>query len=266
MADRNPDRAEGRDYGRELYPFLYDDGGEAGRDKGAPASGGGEDPLLEEVKRSTRDKARTILDIRGRLLADQGAEIARCAEEMAARFAGGGTLFAFGNGGSATDASDAAADCLAPARPEWRTLPALSLNDDGAIVTAIANDVGFDNVFRRQIIAYARAGDIALGFSTSGSSGNVLSGLERAHEQGLLTVAFAGYDGGRMRDADCIDHCFVARSDHIPRIQEGHATAWHALLAAVQRGLASADPTVDHAADIGPPGDPRTRPSDEDLA
>lgn len=228
MADRSRDTGPDRDYGRELYPFLYEDGGD-GR--------GDVDSLLDEVKRSTRDKARTILDIRARLLADHGDEIARCARTMANRFARGGTLFAFGNGGSATDASDAVADCLAPPVDGWRTLPALSLTDDGAIVTAIANDVGFANVFSRQIIAYARAGDIAAGFSTSGGSDNVLAGLERAHRQGLLTVAFAGYDGGAMRDADCIDHCFVARSDHVPRIQEGHATVWHALLAAVQEAL-----------------------------
>lgn len=234
MPDRDRDLGPDRDYGRELYPFLYDDGGDGG--------GGGLDSLLREVKRSTGEKARTVLDIRAALLADQGEEMARCAQEMADRFSGGGTLFAFGNGGSATDASDAAADCLAPPVDGWRTLPALSLTDDGAIVTAIANDVGFANVFSRQIIAYARSGDIALGFSTSGSSDNVLAGLERSHHQGLLTVAFAGYDGGAMSDADCIDHCFVARSDHIPRIQEGHATAWHALLAAVQEALASGDP------------------------
>lgn len=228
MADGSRDTGPDRDYGRELYPFLYDDGGDGGDDV---------DSLLAEVKRSTRDKARTILDIRARLLADQGGEIARCAREMAHRFSHGGTLFAFGNGGSATDASDAVADCLTPSFDGWRTLPALSLTDDGAIVTAIANDVGFANVFSRQIIAYARAGDIAMGFSTSGSSDNVLAGLERAHEQGLLTVAFTGYDGGAMRGADRIDHCFVARSDHVPRIQEGHATAWHALLAAVQEAL-----------------------------
>lgn len=228
MADGSRDTGASRDYGRELYPFLYDDGGDGGGDV---------DSLLDEVKRSTRDKARTILDIRARLLADQGGEIARCAWAMAHRFSQGGTLFALGNGGSATDASDAVADCLTPPFDGWRTLPALSLTDDGAIVTAIANDVGFANVFSRQIIAYARAGDIAVGFSTSGSSDNVLAGLERAHEQGLLTIAFSGYDGGAMRDADRIDHCFVARSDHVPRIQEGHATAWHALLAAVQEAL-----------------------------
>lgn len=257
MAERDRDTGPDRDYGRELYPFLYEDGGEGG--------GGGVAPLLAEVKRSTRDKARTILDIRARLLAEQGGDIARCAREMADRFSRGGTLFAFGNGGSATDASDAVADCLTPPVDGWRTLPALSLTDDGAIVTAIANDVGFANVFSRQIIAYGRAGDVAVGFSTSGGSDNVLQGLERAHDQGLLTVAFTGYDGGAMRDAECIDHSFVARSDHIPRIQEGHATTWHALLAAVQHALASADPPADRAADAGLSGAHRSRPSDEDL-
>lgn len=214
------------DYGRELYPFLYD--------------GDGTDlsTLLEEVRQSTRDKARTVTALREQMRIDHGADLVRCASALAERFVEGATLLAFGNGGSATDASDVVADCLAPPFPRWRALPAIDLTHDSGILTAIANDVGFDNVFSRQIIAYGRAGDIAVGFSTSGSSSNVVAALRRAHDDGLLTVAFAGYDGGEMAAADFVDHCFVARSDHIPRIQEGHATTWHALLAATQEALA----------------------------
>lgn len=221
------------DYGARLYPFLY--GGGDGEPSGADRTGLA--TVLEEVRRSVLAKAGTIVELRGRLHAEHAAELGRCAVEMAQRFRAGGTLLAFGNGGSATDASDVVADCLEPPLPHWPPLPALDLTRDGAIVTAIGNDVGFDNVFSRQVIAYGRPGDVALGFSTSGSSRNVLNGLRRAHDDGLLTVAFAGYDGGEMSSAPYVDHCIVVHSDHIPRIQEGHATAWHALLAATHEAL-----------------------------
>ncbi len=231
------------DYGRELYPFLYDDGGSAPHPTGEDgdlAHAPHVDTLavlFDEVMRSTREKAQTVVELRERMRLAHRTDLARCAEAMAQRFVAGGTLLAFGNGGSATDASDVVADCLTPPFGAWRALPALDLTSDGAILTAVANDVGFDNVFVRQVIAYGKPGDIAMGFSTSGSSRNVLAALRRAHAQGLLTVAFTGYDGGVVAGADYVDYCVVAPSDHIPRIQEGHATAWHALLAATQEAL-----------------------------
>ena len=181
----------GRDYGRELYPFLYEDGG-------GDVDGAALGTLIEQVSASTLAKAREVVELRARMLADHGDELTAAATAMAAAFARGGCLLAFGNGGSATDAADAAADCIRPPVAEWRPLPALSLAADPSVVTAIANDVGFDNVFSRQVIAYGRAGDVAVGFSTSGSSRNVLAGLAQAHRQGLLTIAFGGYDGDRQ--------------------------------------------------------------------
>ncbi len=159
-----------RDFERELYPFLQNDTPRAGS----------LDALLAEVRRSTVQKCRETVELRGRIHAEYAETLLDAAEAMAAAFARGGKLLAFGNGGSATDAADAVADCLVPPNEEWPPLPALSLVGDTAIVTALANDVGIENVFSRQIIAYAERGDIALGFSTSGDSASVVTALAEA--------------------------------------------------------------------------------------
>ena len=149
---------------------------------------------------------------------------------MAQAFARGATLLAFGNGGSATDAQDLVADLLTPPFPGWTPLPAIALTNDIAVVTAVANDVGFENVYVRQIIAFGRPGDIAVGISTSGNSINVVQAFEQAKKQGLLTIGLTGYDGGKVMRSSTVDFCINAPSDHIPRIQEAQATAYHALL------------------------------------
>jgi D-sedoheptulose 7-phosphate isomerase len=127
-------------------------------------------------------------------------------------------LLAFGNGGSATDAEGAVSLFRNPRR--GRPLPAMSLVDDRAVLTALANDIGFEVVFSRQIIAHGRAGDIAVGFSTSGGSQNVLRALEEAWRRGLMTVGLSGYDGGAMAASEAVGYCLVVRSDSIHRIQE----------------------------------------------
>jgi D-sedoheptulose 7-phosphate isomerase len=103
------------------------------------------------------------------------------------------------------------------------TLPARSLVDDQAIVTALANDVGFELVFSRQLIAHARPGDIAMGFSTSGSSTNVLRAMGEARRRGVLTIGLAGYGGGAMAASGQLDHCLVVESDSVHRVQEAQA-------------------------------------------
>lgn len=222
--------ASDRDYGRDLYPFLYD----------APPAGDAValDALLDEVRRSTVAKCRDTVALRSQLIAECAETMVDAATAMAAAFAGGGKLLAFGNGGSATDAQDAAADCVAPPTPRWRALPAIALVDDVATLTAVANDVGFEHVFARQVIAFGAPGDIALGFSTSGNSPNVARALETAKRRGLLTIALTGGDGGALARSADVDFRFVARLEHIPRIQEGQATVWHTLLALVQESLA----------------------------
>ncbi|MEP6691920.1 MAG: SIS domain-containing protein [Gemmatimonadaceae bacterium] len=224
-----------RDFGREMYPFLQAAG------DGAPASRS-DAARRHAVRESTRAKCRDAVAARRQLVTEYRDLLAEASLAMAGAFARGGKLLAFGNGGSATDAEDAASDCMAPPRAGWRALPALSLAADSAVVTAIANDVGVEHVFLRQVIACGERGDIALGFSTSGSSPNVIAAFREASRRGLVTVAFTGGDGGALaRSADVVDFCFVARLDYIPRIQEAHATAWHILLALVHDVLSGAE-------------------------
>ncbi len=155
---------------------------------------------------------------------------------MRASFESGGRLLAFGNGGSATDAMDVVADFRLP-RPGGRPpRPALDLTEDTAVITAVANDVGVAEIFQRQLIAHGRAGDVALAFSTSGGSENVLVGLAEARRRGLTTIAMLGYDGGRIAAEGLADHVIVSRSQNIPRIQEAQASAYHLLRELVELG------------------------------
>jgi D-sedoheptulose 7-phosphate isomerase len=138
----------------------------------------------------------------------------------------GGKLILFGNGGSATDANDWAIDCVLPPTG-YKPIAAISLSMEPANLTAIANDVGVELIFLRQLIAHARAEDIAVGISTSGGSRNVIVALEEARKRGLLTVALLGYDGGEILRRGLADIPLVVRSDYIPRIQEVQASMYH---------------------------------------
>ena len=133
-------------------------------------------------------------------------------------------MLALGNGGSATDAMDVVADFRARGRR------ALDLTDDPAVLTAIANDIGVEAIFARQVIAHGRHGDTLLTLSTSGSSANVLAALVEARRRGLGTIALVGYDGGRIASEALADFVVVVRSEHIPRIQEAQASAYHTLV------------------------------------
>lgn len=210
-----------------LYPFLY---------------GGGSDleSVLAQVRASTVAKASEIVALRAEVLEREGASLLACADAMAAAFAGGGRLFAFGNGGSSTDASDVAALYVHPEPAGYepaRPLPAMSLTADVAILSALANDVGWEVVFARQLAASGRAGDIAFGLSTSGGSANVIAAFAEARGRGLLTVGLAGYDGGRMAQVDTIDHLFVVPSASVHRIQEAQTTLYHVLWSLTQHAL-----------------------------
>ena len=128
-----------------------------------------------------------------------------------------------GNGGSATDAMDLTADLRAERRS------AIDLTEDAGIITAIANDIGAEAIFARQVIAYGRAGDGLIALSTSGNSANVIAALGEARRRGMVTIALVGYDGGRIAAEALADHVVVTRSEHIPRIQEAQASAYHLL-------------------------------------
>jgi len=217
-----------RDLARELYPFLY--ASEIGAGQPDPA-------LLASVRSSTLAKCAEVVTLRSELLLEYDEQMVEAAAAMAERFERGGKLLAFGNGGSATDADDAAADCMSPPVSGWRRLPAMSLPADSATMSALANDVGIQCVFARSIAAIGESEDIALGFSTSGNSTNIVDAFTEAKRRGMLTVAFSGYDGGAVAREGAVDYCFVARREFVPRIQEGHATLWHSLLELVQDAL-----------------------------
>lgn len=209
-----------------LYPFLYGGSTQRRADEALAA-------VIEQVRRSTVDKAREIIELRAQVMERDGERLVQAAEAMARRFAAGGRLLAFGNGGSSTDAQDLASLFLSPADAGGvggaRSLPAFSLTNDIAVITALSNDVGFDVVFSRQIAAFGRPADIAVGLSTSGNSANLLRAFEQAAQGGLLTVGIAGYDGGKMAELDCIDYLFVVPSASVHRIQEAQTTIYHAL-------------------------------------
>ncbi len=193
------------------------------------------DAAMADVRRSTAEKAEEIVKLRRTLLLECGDTLANCAAAMAERFAAGGRLFTFGNGGSSTDAAGVATAFLSPAR--GGALPALCLTSDSAVLTALSNDVSFEVVFARQLAALGRSGDIALGLSTSGGSPNVVSALETAAEHGMLTVGMAGYSGGRLGELDHLDHLFVVPSASVHRIQEAQTTLYHVLWQLVFRDL-----------------------------
>jgi D-sedoheptulose 7-phosphate isomerase len=197
-----------------LYPFL---------------SGVGSDPeaLVADVRRSVIAKAEEVGELRRQTLSESTDALIGAASSLRSAFDAGGRLLAFGNGGSATDAMDLVAD-LGPGSAV--SAPALDLSGDPAILTAIANDVGPEELFSRQLIAHGRRGDVAVALSTSGSSPNLIRALGEARSRGLATISFVGYDGGRIAAERLADHVIVSRSQHIPRIQEAQASAYHAML------------------------------------
>ena len=207
-----------------LYPFLYSGTTDL-------------DAVLEQVRQSTVAKAAEITELRRVIGARDGARLMACAADAAARFAAGGRLLAFGNGGSATDAQLLAALFLNPGGTA-RPLPALGLASDISVVTALCNDIGVDVVFARQVAALGRRDDIAVGLSTSGNSDNLLRAFDEASRRGLLTVGLAGYEGGKMAELDSIDYLFVAPSSSVHRIQEAQTTVYHVLWELIQLCLA----------------------------
>jgi D-sedoheptulose 7-phosphate isomerase len=210
-------RVLGQDVGAAgfLYPYL-------GQEKQESAG------VVEEVASSILAKVDEDARLRQSVSAEQAEAIALAASAIAERITPGGKLILFGNGGSATDANDWALDCVAPPAG-WRPVPAISLSLEPANITALANDVGTEVIFLRQLIAHARPQDIAIGISTSGGSRNIITALEEARRRGMLTVALLGYDGGEILRRGLADHPLIVRSDYIPRIQEVQASIYHTI-------------------------------------
>jgi D-sedoheptulose 7-phosphate isomerase len=202
-----------------LYPFLYADSGNLSA-------------VLDQVRASTVAKATEIGELRRAVGARDGARIAECARAAAARFGAGGRLFAFGNGGSATDAQQLVTLFLNPGPADGRAappLPAFGLANDTSVITALCNDIGVEVVFARQLAAFGGRNDIAVGLSTSGNSANLLRAFDEASRRGMLTIGLAGYDGGTMAELDSIDYLFVVPSSSVHRIQEAQTTIYQVL-------------------------------------
>lgn len=222
-----------------LYPFLAP----RETDRGA---------LVADLCASTRRKAEEIVALRRSLVDLHGERLVACARAMAEAFGAGGRLFAFGNGGSSTDAQAVAQLFSAPPGPRFPgapvrghagppgaagALPAVALAQDVALLTALSNDVGYEVVFARQLAALGRRGDVAFGLSTSGGSANVVGALAEASRRGMLTVGLAGYDGGAMAQEGRVEHLFVVPSASVHRIQEAQITLCHVLWELTQWAL-----------------------------
>ena len=192
-----------------LYPFL----GESAQSL---------ESVVEDVRRSILAKAAEVAALREQTLSENAGVLSAAADAM--RVAG--RVFALGNGGSATDAMDLVADLRARGRR------ALDLTSDPAVLTALANDIGVEAIFSRQVIAHGRPDDLLVTISTSGNSDNVIAALSEARRRGLVTIALVGYGGGRIASEGLADHVVVTRSEHIPRIQEAQASAYHVLIEA----------------------------------
>ncbi len=198
-----------------LYPFL-------GTEKQ------GTTDLVDEVASSILMKVHDDTELRARVAREESEAIAGAVSAIHQRLQRGGKLIIFGNGGSATDANDLAIDCVLPPLG-YKPIPAVSLALEPANITAVANDIGTDAIFLRQLIAQARPEDVAVAISTSGGSRNIIMALEEARKRNLLTVALLGYDGGEIERRRLADFPIVVACDYIPRIQEVQASIYHVI-------------------------------------
>jgi len=208
-----------------LYPFLH---------------GAAQEPqkLDAALLRSIEDKARDSRETNAAFFGAQAPILVAAAKTVAGVYRRGGRLFSMGNGGSSCDASHIAVEFVHPITAGRPALAAINLVADIAMISAVGNDVGFEHVFVRQIIAQGKAGDGLIGFSTSGNSANLVAAFAKAKEMGLATIGFAGGEGGRMKTSGLLDHCFVVPTASIHRVQECHVAAYHILWDLVHTVLA----------------------------
>src|SRR5579862_1321887 len=181
------------------------------------------------------------IEVHARLLEACLPAMTEAADALITAYHSGRKALFFGNGGSAADAQHLAAEFLGRYLRERRPLPALALHANASAVTAIANDYGYEQVFTRQLQAFAVAGDVAVGISTSGNSKNVVEALTAARRLNVFTIGLTGASGGRMRDL--VDVLIAAPTNETPRIQECHILVGHALCDAVEQAIATAPST-----------------------
>lgn len=199
-----------------LYPFLSAEPQNAAQ-------------LHKALLDSVRLKAAESVAVKQRFFDECAAQVVEAARALALVYARGGRLYTMGNGGSSCDSAHIAVEFQHPITAGRPALPAHNLADDCAMLTAVGNDLGFQHVFLRQVIALVRAEDALIGVSTSGNSENLLLAFSAAKRIGATTIGLAGGDGGRMRSHADLDHCLVASSDSIHRVQETHVAIYHIL-------------------------------------
>ncbi|RMG34993.1 MAG: DUF559 domain-containing protein [Gammaproteobacteria bacterium] len=220
----------------QLYPFL---------------SGGQKDPAQEQraLLHSVQQKVADSVAVKQRFFTANAETLIDAARTLADAYAEGGRLFTMGNGGSSCDASHLAVEFQHPVTAGRPALPAINLCHDTAMTSAVGNDVGFDQIFVRQLEAHGRPGDVLAGFSTSGNSENLMAAFRKAQALGLVTIGFAGGNGGQMLASGLLDHCLVVPTDSIHRVQESHVLCYHILwdlvhtLLADRRGSAAGNAT-----------------------
>ena len=188
-----------------------------------------------------RRNIESSVQVQSRVLESCLPAMIQAADALIAAYRGGHKAIFFGNGGSAADAQHLAAEFLGRYLRERRPMPALALHANASAVTAIANDYGYEHVFTRQLQAFAVAGDVAVGLSTSGNSKNVLEALTAARQLNVFTIGLTGASGGRMRDL--VDVLIAAPTNETPRIQECHILVGHALCDAVEQAIAAVPST-----------------------
>jgi D-sedoheptulose 7-phosphate isomerase len=199
-----------------LYPFLH----------GTPQDSA---ELEAALLHSVAEKARESRETNTLFFGEQADVLVAAAKALANVYRKGGRLFTMGNGGSSCDASHVAVEFIHPITAGRPALAATNLVADLAMISAVGNDIGFEHVFVRQIVAQGRSGDGLIGISTSGNSNNLMAAFAKAKEMGLVTIGLAGGDGGRMKSAGTVDYCLVVPSGSIHRIQECHVAAYHIL-------------------------------------
>jgi D-sedoheptulose 7-phosphate isomerase len=205
------------DFSQSFYPFLHED-------NARPTD------VMDGLRFSLLEKVRESVDVKQKFFDENKDGILSASLALARSFHRGRKLLVCGNGGSATDAQHIAVEFMHPITVGRKALPAICLNNDMAMVTAVANDVSFADVFVRQIIALGKPGDVLIAISTSGNSENLLHAFQTAQRMDLTTIGFAGDEGGRMEEmkrASLIDHCFTVPTSSIHRIQESHVTLYH---------------------------------------
>ena len=181
------------------------------------------------LRESLRQKAADSVAVKQRFFADNAGVIVEAAQQLARCYRAGGRLYTMGNGGSSCDAAHLAVEFQHPVTAGRPALPAVNLSQDMAMITAVANDIGFAHVYTRQVLAHVGARDCLVGISTSGNSENLLAGFAAAKQQGASTLGLAGGDGGRMHISADVDLCLVVPTDSIHRVQETHVALYHIL-------------------------------------